>query len=61
MLVFLGSVAYAVRGSFHDAGEDLRTADPVDLVLACVAIAAYYLVFVIGWMRILSDWGIEVT
>jgi glycosyltransferase 2 family protein len=61
MAVFLGSVAYAVRGSFHAAGQDLRDADPVYFVLACVAIAAYYLVFVIGWMLILADWDVQIT
>jgi hypothetical protein len=30
-------------------------------VLGCVAVAAYYLVFVIGWMRILDDWGVHVS
>jgi uncharacterized membrane protein YbhN (UPF0104 family) len=61
MAIFLGSVAYAVRGSFHSAGQDLRDADPVYFVLACVAIAAYYLVFVIGWMLILADWDVRIT
>jgi len=61
LAVFLGSVGWAIRGSFHAAGQDLRNADPVLFVLACVAVAAYYLVFVIGWMRILEDWGVHVT
>jgi len=61
MLVFLGSIAYAVRGSFHSAGEDLGDADPVYVVLGCLAVAAYYLLFVIGWMRILDDWGVHIT
>jgi glycosyltransferase 2 family protein len=61
LAVFLGSVAYAVRGSFHAAGRDLRDADPVYFALACVAVAAYYLVFVIGWMWILADWGVQIT
>ncbi len=34
---------------------------PVYFGLACVAVAAYYLLFVLGWMRILSDWGIELS
>jgi glycosyltransferase 2 family protein len=60
-LVFLGSVTWAIRGSFHDAGEDLRDADPVYFVLACAAVAAYYLLFVIGWMWILADWDVHIT
>jgi len=61
LAVFLGSVTWAIRGSFHDAGEDLRDANPVYFVLACVAVAAYYLLFVIGWMWILADWGVQIT
>jgi glycosyltransferase 2 family protein len=59
--IFFGFVGWAVRGSFHDAGNDLRNADPVYFVLACVAVAAYYLLFVLGWMRILSDWDIHLS
>src|SRR4051794_25700166 len=50
-----------MRGSFKDAGDDLRNADPVLFVLACVVLAIYYLVFVLGWMRILWDWGIHIS
>jgi len=61
MLVFLGSVAYAVHGSFHAAGRDLRNANPALFVLACVAVAAYYLVFVVGWIWILADWDVRIS
>ena len=61
LAVFIGFVAWAVRGSFHAAGHDLRNADPVLFTLACVALAAYYLVFCIGWIRILAEWGIEIS
>jgi uncharacterized membrane protein YbhN (UPF0104 family) len=58
---FLVAVGWAIRGSFHDAADDLRNANPYLFVLACVALGAYYLVFVLGWVRILSDWGIEIS
>ena len=61
LAVFFGSVGWAMRGSFKDAGSDLRNADPVLFVLACVVLAIYYLVFVLGWMRILWDWGIPIS
>ena len=61
LAVFFGSVGWAMRGSFKDAGSDLRNADPVIFVLACVVLAIYYLVFVLGWMRILWDWGIPIS
>ena len=58
---FFAAVGWAVRGSLHDAADDLRSANPLLFVLACVALGAYYLVFVLGWMRILDDWGIRIT
>jgi glycosyltransferase 2 family protein len=61
LAVFFGFVGWAVRGSFHAAGHDLRNADPVYFVLACLAVAAYYLLFVLGWMRILADWDIHLS
>lgn len=61
LVVFLGSVGWAVRGSFHAAGRDLRDADPWYFVFACLAVAAYYLVFVVGWIWILREWGYEVS
>jgi uncharacterized membrane protein YbhN (UPF0104 family) len=61
LAVFFGSVGWAMRGSFKDAGDDLRNADPVLFVLACMVLAIYYLVFVLGWMRILWDWGIHIS
>ena len=59
LAVFFVSVGWAVRGSFKDAGDDLRNANPALFVLGCAALAAYYLVFVFGWMRILADWDIQ--
>jgi len=61
LAVFLGSVGWALRGSFHAAGKDLRDADPVLFVLACVALAGYYLVFVLGWMWLLASWNIPIS
>jgi uncharacterized membrane protein YbhN (UPF0104 family) len=61
LALFIGSIAWAVRGAFHDAGHDLRNADPWLFTLACVALAAYYLVFCFGWIRILGEWGVEIS
>jgi glycosyltransferase 2 family protein len=59
--VFFGFIGWAMRGTFQDAGDDLRNADPLIFTLACVALAAYYLVFVLGWKRILADWGLHIS
>ena len=61
LAIFLGCVGWALRGSFHDAGDDLRNANPVLFTLACVVLASYYLVFVLGWIRILADWDIHLS
>jgi len=61
MVVFFAFVGLAARGSFEDAGDDLRNADPLWFLLGCGSLALYYLVFVWGWMRILADWGIRIT
>jgi glycosyltransferase 2 family protein len=61
LAIFFVSVGIAMRGSFRDAGDDLRNADPILFTLACCALAGYYLVFVYGWMRILADWGMHIS
>jgi glycosyltransferase 2 family protein len=61
LAVFFVSIGVALRGSFSDAGDDLRNANPGYFVLGCAAIAAYYLVFVFGWIRILADWGHRIS
>src|SRR5262245_26726404 len=61
LAVFFGFVGYAMRDSFVDAGDDLRDADPILFTLACAVLAAYYLLFVLGWMRILADWDLHIS
>ncbi len=59
--VFLVSIGWAIRGSFHAAWNDLRDANLGLFGLACLALAAYYLTFVVGWIWILADWGIRIS
>jgi len=61
LLAFFGSLGWALRGSVHSAAHDLNNANLVLFALGCAALGAYYLVFVLGWMRILSEWGIELS
>lgn len=58
--LFVGLAAWAISGDFRDAGSRLRNASVLDFVAGCGAMAAYYLLFVIGWMRILAAWGIRI-
>jgi uncharacterized membrane protein YbhN (UPF0104 family) len=60
LAVLLASLAYAVRDVWPDAAPRLREADPLDLVIACLVLAAYYVVFVAGWQRILASFGIRI-
>jgi glycosyltransferase 2 family protein len=59
--VFIFCIAWAVRGSFRAAGDDLRNANLGLFVVACAVLAVYYLSFVVGWMRIFSDWKIHLS
>ena len=59
LVVFFAAVAWALRSSVHGAVHDLENANVVYFALGCAALAAYYLVFVLGWMRILSEWGVD--
>jgi glycosyltransferase 2 family protein len=61
LAILLGAVAWVIRGSFDAAAEDLKDANPALFALACLAVAAYYLVFVLGWMKILADWGVRIS
>ncbi len=61
LLGFFGALGWAIRGSLHSAERDLAHANPVLFAGGCAALGAYYLVFVLGWMRILSEWGIELS
>jgi uncharacterized membrane protein YbhN (UPF0104 family) len=36
-------------------------ANIVLFALGCAALAAYYLVFVLGWLRILAEWGVQLS
>jgi len=60
LAVFLGALGWALRDVWADAGPRLRHADLVDLALALTVLAAYYLVFILGWMRILVAYGIRI-
>jgi uncharacterized membrane protein YbhN (UPF0104 family) len=61
LAIFFAFVGYAMRGSFVDAGDDLRNANPFYFILACLTLSAYYLLFVLGWMRILADWDLRIS
>lgn len=59
LAAFFVSLGWALRHQLHSAAHDLDNANLVLFGVGCAALGVYYLVFVIGWMRILSEWGIE--
>jgi uncharacterized membrane protein YbhN (UPF0104 family) len=61
LAVFFSSVGWALRGSFRSAGDDLGSANLVLFGVGCAAVGVYYLVFVVGWMWILREWGIRLA
>jgi len=60
VLITAGFGAWAVRNEWSQAGTRLRNAHSSDVALALGAVAVYYLVFILGWIRILAAWGIDV-
>jgi hypothetical protein len=61
LAVFFVSLGWALRGSLHSAVRDVENANLVLFALGCAALAAYYLVFVLGWIWILGEWGIQLS
>ncbi|HEX4930844.1 MAG TPA: lysylphosphatidylglycerol synthase transmembrane domain-containing protein [Gaiellaceae bacterium] len=60
LAVLLFALGWALRDVWADAAPRLRHADISDLALAVAIVAAYYLVFVLGWLRILAAYGIHI-
>jgi uncharacterized membrane protein YbhN (UPF0104 family) len=61
LLLFFGLLGWALRGAIRSAAHDLDHANLVYFGFGCAAVGAYYLVFVLGWMRILAEWGIRLS
>jgi uncharacterized membrane protein YbhN (UPF0104 family) len=61
LAAFFVSLGWALRHELHAAAHDLDSANLLLFALGCAALAAYYLVFVLGWMRILGEWGIKLS
>ena len=59
--VFFGIFGWGLRGPFSSAGHDLGNSNLALFALGCVALAAYYLVFVLGWRWILAEWGVKIS
>ena len=56
----VGFCTVAIVSEWGKASSRVENANLVDLTLALAAIAAYYLIFILGWIRILDAWGIKI-
>ena len=56
----VGFCAWAVRDQWSKAAPRLAHADPAYLALSFAIVAVYYLVFILGWIRMLEAWEIRV-
>jgi glycosyltransferase 2 family protein len=61
LLIFFSALGWGLRGSFHSAAHDLDQSNLVVFVAGCAVLGMYYLVFVIGWMWILREWGVRLS
>ena len=61
LVVFLGFLGYALQDSWREAGPRLREANLVELAVALVLLAIYYLLFVVGWLWILRALHIHIS
>jgi hypothetical protein len=60
LLATLGFCIWAVRNEWSKAVPLLENASVAYLALSFAVVAVYYLVFILGWIRMLEGWGIHV-
>jgi uncharacterized membrane protein YbhN (UPF0104 family) len=60
LAVVLFFAGWTFRGAWHDAKPRLRDADASDLAVSSAILAAYYLLFTVGWQRMLAAWGLRI-
>jgi glycosyltransferase 2 family protein len=60
LAILLFALWWALGDVWAEAKPRLRHADLTDFAIAVAIVAFYYLVFVLGWMRILLAYGIRV-
>ncbi|HEY8647108.1 MAG TPA: lysylphosphatidylglycerol synthase transmembrane domain-containing protein [Gaiellaceae bacterium] len=61
LVVTVGFCVWAVQDQWSKAGPLLTHASPAYLALSFAVVAVYYLVFILGWIRMLDAWGIHIS
>src|SRR5260221_7704891 len=57
----VGFCVWAVQDQWSKAGPLLSNASPAYLALSLAVVAVYYLVFILGWIRMLDAWDIHIS
>jgi uncharacterized membrane protein YbhN (UPF0104 family) len=60
LVLTIAFCAWAIQDQWPKAEPLLANANPAYLALSFAIVAVYYLVFILGWVRMLEAWGIPV-
>jgi hypothetical protein len=61
LVIFFSLLGWGLRGSFNSAAHDLHHSNLAVFIAGCAVLTVYYLVFVVGWMWILREWGVRLS
>lgn len=61
LAITIGFCTWAVRDEWSKASSRIGDADLRYLGISLALVAAYYLVFILGWIRMLAEWDIDVS